>query len=230
MLSSNSIQATWDKRTNIPHHPKFVSGFGYWWLNLQLPVTWTWYGWGTNPQVDQSHMSEGVSRRWVLGHHIPSEFESDGTRYHISMNHESYISRNLKGYSLRMFSYNDCRIHWYRSDKPGISSLMGRGHFQFAKGTHIEKYWILGGHFWGGTKAKTRATEDTDPIARPRAQNPQDQGMCSTKCLLDQKCLYKTGIKMRNNFLIGDFRDAWWQQTYQVNSIVLGCVRVLRTT
>ena len=29
---------------------------------------------------------------------------------------------------------------------------------------------------------------------------------------------------------MGDFQDAWWQQTYQVNSIVLGKVRMLRTT
>ena len=29
---------------------------------------------------------------------------------------------------------------------------------------------------------------------------------------------------------MGDFRDAWCQQTYQVKSIVLGNVRMLRTT
>ena len=29
---------------------------------------------------------------------------------------------------------------------------------------------------------------------------------------------------------MGDFWDAWWQQTYQVKSIVLGHVRTLRTT
>ena len=29
---------------------------------------------------------------------------------------------------------------------------------------------------------------------------------------------------------MGDFWDAWWQQTYQVKSIVLGYVRTLRTT
>ena len=30
--------------------------------------------------------------------------------------------------------------------------------------------------------------------------------------------------------IMGDFWDAWWQQTYQVKSIVLGHVRTLRTT
>ena len=30
-------------------------------------------------------------------------------------------------------------------------------------------------------------------------------------------------------FSLGDFQDAWWQQTYQV-SIVLGNVRMLRNT
>ena len=29
--------------------------------------------------------------------------------------------------------------------------------------------------------------------------------------------------------LMGDFWDAWWQQTYQVKSIVLGNVHMLRT-
>ena len=29
---------------------------------------------------------------------------------------------------------------------------------------------------------------------------------------------------------IGDFWDAWWQQTFRVNSIVLGSVRMLRAT
>ena len=29
---------------------------------------------------------------------------------------------------------------------------------------------------------------------------------------------------------MGDFQDAWWQQTYQVKSIVLDNVRMLRTT
>ena len=29
---------------------------------------------------------------------------------------------------------------------------------------------------------------------------------------------------------MGDFRDAWWQQTYQVKSIVIGNVRTLRPT
>ena len=29
---------------------------------------------------------------------------------------------------------------------------------------------------------------------------------------------------------MGDFQDAWWQQTSQVKSIVLGNVRMLRTT
>ena len=29
---------------------------------------------------------------------------------------------------------------------------------------------------------------------------------------------------------MGDLKDAWWQQTYQVKSIVLGKVRMLRTT
>ena len=28
---------------------------------------------------------------------------------------------------------------------------------------------------------------------------------------------------------MGDFWDAWWQQTYQVKSIVVGHVRTLRT-
>ena len=31
-------------------------------------------------------------------------------------------------------------------------------------------------------------------------------------------------------YLMGDFQDAWWQQTYQVKSIVLDNVRTLRTT
>ena len=32
------------------------------------------------------------------------------------------------------------------------------------------------------------------------------------------------------NLVITSMGDAWWQQTYQVNSIVLGYVRMLRNT
>ena len=37
-------------------------------------------------------------------------------------------------------------------------------------------------------------------------------------------------LRQDNNKAIGDFWDAWWQQTYQVNSIVPGNVRMLRAT
>ena len=35
---------------------------------------------------------------------------------------------------------------------------------------------------------------------------------------------------MKEAVSMGDFWDAWWQQTYQVKSIVLGHVRMLRAT
>ena len=38
------------------------------------------------------------------------------------------------------------------------------------------------------------------------------------------------GVGMITIISIGDFWDAWWQQTYQVNSIVLGNLRKLRAT
>ena len=42
--------------------------------------------------------------------------------------------------------------------------------------------------------------------------------------------IHPCGFVYKNGFQMGDFWDAWWQQTYQVKSIVLGHVRTLRTT
>ena len=45
-----------------------------------------------------------------------------------------------------------------------------------------------------------------------------------------KKACGKTYIVCKQFMLIGDFWDAWWQQTYQVKFIVLGHARLLRTT
>ena len=43
-------------------------------------------------------------------------------------------------------------------------------------------------------------------------------------------CGWKTVAQSNYQQAMGDFWDAWWQQTYQAKYIVLGCLRVLRIT